>query len=144
VFRTDALAIVESHRAAGDHLVLLSASPDLYVPSIGAHLRFERTLCTELKWDGDRLNGSLRTRIAAAPKRCAAWSGCASSIPVPRSSLTATAIPICRTSSGPIAPSWSTPTGEPGGGLPGRGSPRPTGDDPAVPDLKQNGPLPVS
>jgi phosphatidylglycerophosphatase C len=75
VFRTDALAIVESHRAAGDHLVLLSASPDLYVPSIGAHLRFERTLCTELKWDGDRLNGSLRTpnRRGTEKVRCVEW-----------------------------------------------------------------------
>ncbi len=31
-FRPLALAILETHRAAGDHLVLLSASPDLYVP----------------------------------------------------------------------------------------------------------------
>jgi phosphatidylglycerophosphatase C len=60
-FRADALAAVEGHRAAGDHLVLLSASPDLYVPLIGEHLRFERTICTELVWDGDRLNGALKT-----------------------------------------------------------------------------------
>jgi phosphatidylglycerophosphatase C len=72
VFRAGALATLEAHRAAGDHLVLLSASPDLYVPSIGEHL-------------------------AAATKRCAVWSGCARSIPMPRSSPTATAIPICLT-----------------------------------------------
>jgi len=60
-FRAGALAAVEAHRAAGDHLVLLSASPDLYVPFIGESLRFERTLCTEVLWDGDRLNGALKT-----------------------------------------------------------------------------------
>src|SRR5271168_993082 len=34
--RPAALAMLETHRASGDHLVLLSASPDLYVPRIGA------------------------------------------------------------------------------------------------------------
>src|ERR1700761_2505503 len=49
-FRELALAVLETHRTAGDHLVLLSASPDLYVPQIGALLGFERTLCTEIQW----------------------------------------------------------------------------------------------
>jgi phosphatidylglycerophosphatase C len=75
VFRAAALATLEAHRAAGDHLVLLSASPDLYVPSIGAQLQFERTLCTELRWDGDRLNGALTTpnRRGAEKVRCLEW-----------------------------------------------------------------------
>jgi len=60
-FRSGALAAVEAHRAAGDHLVLLSASPDLYVPRIGRLLRFERTVCTEILWKGDRLDGGLKT-----------------------------------------------------------------------------------
>lgn len=60
-FRATALAVLEGHRDAGDRLVLLSASPDLYVPLIGRLLGFERTLCTEIQWDGDRLNGALRT-----------------------------------------------------------------------------------
>jgi phosphatidylglycerophosphatase C len=75
VFRADALATVEAHRAAGDHLVLLSASPDLYVPLIGEHLRFERTLCTEVVWDGDRLGGALKTpnRRGDEKVRCLEW-----------------------------------------------------------------------
>jgi phosphatidylglycerophosphatase C len=75
VFRAGALATLEAHRAAGDHLVLLSASPDLYVPSIGEHLRFERTLCTEVLWDGDRLNGALKTpnRRGNEKVRCLEW-----------------------------------------------------------------------
>jgi phosphatidylglycerophosphatase C len=60
-FRPLALAIVETHRAAGDHLVLLSASPDLYVKRIGRLLGFEHTLCTELTWRDDRLDGHLLT-----------------------------------------------------------------------------------
>jgi phosphatidylglycerophosphatase C len=60
-FRTAGLAVLEAHRSAGDRLVLLSASPDLYVPLIGRMLGFERTVCTEIRWDGERLNGALRT-----------------------------------------------------------------------------------
>lgn len=79
-FRPAALAALETHRAAGDHLVLLSASPDLYVPQIGRLLGFERTLCTELTWDdaasGDaRLRGALSTpnRRGEEKSRCLAW-----------------------------------------------------------------------
>jgi len=60
-FRPLALAVVEAHRAAGDRLVLMSASPDLYVPLVGRLLGFERTVCTEVEWQGDRLDGHLKT-----------------------------------------------------------------------------------
>jgi phosphatidylglycerophosphatase C len=71
-FRAAALAMLEAHRAAGDHLVLLSASPDLYVPRIGRSLGFERTMCTEIQWRGDRLVGALTTanRRGAEKLRC--------------------------------------------------------------------------
>ena len=74
-FRPAALAVLEAHRAAGDHLVLLSASPDLYVPRIGRALGFERTLCTEIEWRGDRLVGTLKTanRRGAEKLRCLTW-----------------------------------------------------------------------
>jgi phosphatidylglycerophosphatase C len=74
-FRPLALAILETHRAAGDHLVLLSASPDLYVDHIGRMLGFERTLCTELVWSGDRLDGHLKTqnRRGEEKLRCLDW-----------------------------------------------------------------------
>lgn len=58
-FRTAALRAVENHRAAGDLLVLLSASPDLYVPRIGRLLGFEATICTEMTWLGNRLLGTI-------------------------------------------------------------------------------------
>lgn len=74
-FRPLALNVVEAHRAAGDHLVLLSASPDLYVPRIGQLLGFERTLCTEVEWQGERLDGRLKTpnRRGEEKLRCLAW-----------------------------------------------------------------------
>jgi phosphatidylglycerophosphatase C len=73
--RPAALAALEAHRAAGDYLVLLSASPDLYVPQIGRSLGFERTLCTELTWRADRLEGLLKTanRRGAEKLYCLTW-----------------------------------------------------------------------
>jgi phosphatidylglycerophosphatase C len=74
-FRPAALAVLEAHRAAGDRLVLLSASPDLYVPQIGRSLGFERTLCTGIEWRGNRLDGALTTenRRGEEKSRCLAW-----------------------------------------------------------------------
>ncbi len=74
-FRPAALAVLETHRAAGDHLVLLSASPDLYVPRIGRDLGFERTVCTEIEWSAERLDGALHTanRRGAEKLRCLEW-----------------------------------------------------------------------
>ena len=74
-FRPLALAVVEAHRAAGDRLVLMSASPDLYVPLIGRLLGFERTVCTEVEWHADRLDGHLKSanRRGEEKLRCMAW-----------------------------------------------------------------------
>src|ERR1700679_3265706 len=74
-FRPGALAVLEAHRTAGDHLVLLSASPDLYVPRIGRSLGFERTLCTEIEWRGCRLLGMLKGAIrhGAEKSLCLTW-----------------------------------------------------------------------
>ncbi len=56
-----ALAAIARHRAAGDRLVLLSASVDLYVPAIGLRFGFAETICTGIVWRGDRLDGTLST-----------------------------------------------------------------------------------
>ncbi|MEP6884054.1 MAG: HAD-IB family phosphatase [Gammaproteobacteria bacterium] len=73
--RLTALAMLDAHRNSGDHLVLLSASPDLYVPRIGKALGFEVTLCTEIGWRGDRLSGELKTpnRHGTEKTHCLAW-----------------------------------------------------------------------
>jgi HAD superfamily hydrolase (TIGR01490 family) len=67
-----ALAAIGRHRAAGDRLVLLSASVDLYVPEIGRRFAFDEVMCTELLWRGDVLDGALATpnRRAEEKRRC--------------------------------------------------------------------------
>jgi phosphatidylglycerophosphatase C len=57
--RSDALSCIARHRTRGDVLVLMSASVDLYVPAIGRALGFDQVICTELRWHGERLDGSL-------------------------------------------------------------------------------------
>lgn len=57
----DALAAIDAHRREGDHLVLMSASVDLYVPEIGRELGFDQTICSGVAWQADRLDGRLAT-----------------------------------------------------------------------------------
>jgi phosphatidylglycerophosphatase C len=68
----DALKQLAEHRERGDYLVLMSASTDLYVPSIARELGFNETICTGVRWDGEKLNGSLTTpnRKGAEKARC--------------------------------------------------------------------------
>lgn len=70
--RAQALAQIEKHRAQGDRLVLLSASPDLYVNRIGERLGFDETIATGVRWNGDRLDGHLTTpnRRGTEKARC--------------------------------------------------------------------------
>ncbi len=63
-FCPGALAAIARHRDAGDRLVLLSASVDLYVPDIGRRLGFAETICTEVAWRDGQLDGAL-----ASPNR---------------------------------------------------------------------------
>lgn len=67
-----ALGAIERHRSAGDRLVLLSASVDLYVPEIGRRFGFDETICTGIAWDGERLDGGLTTpnRRGEEKRRC--------------------------------------------------------------------------
>jgi phosphatidylglycerophosphatase C len=55
----DGVRAWRAHQAAGDELVLLSASPDLYVPYIGSGLGAAQVHCTPVRWQGDRLDGRL-------------------------------------------------------------------------------------
>lgn len=72
--RADALHAIAGHREAGDLLVLLSASPDLYVPRIGSALGFAETICTGVEWRDGRITGRLTTanRRGAEKARCLA------------------------------------------------------------------------
>jgi len=68
----DAQKQIAEHRRRGDYLVLMSASTDLYVPTIARELGFNETICTGVRWDGDTLNGSLTTanRKGSEKARC--------------------------------------------------------------------------
>jgi HAD superfamily hydrolase (TIGR01490 family) len=57
----DALAAIRRHRDAGHHLVLMSASVDFYVPEFGRQLGFDQVISTGVRFDGDRLEGTLTT-----------------------------------------------------------------------------------
>jgi HAD superfamily hydrolase (TIGR01490 family) len=67
-----ALTAIARHRAAGDRLVLLSASVDLYVPAIGLRFGFAEAICTGIAWSGELLDGALATpnRRGAEKLRC--------------------------------------------------------------------------
>lgn len=58
--RTQAREQIFAHRQAGDHLVLLSASPDFLVEPIGQDLGFDTILCTHCESDAKgRITGNL-------------------------------------------------------------------------------------
>lgn len=56
-----ARAAIDAHRRHGDHLVLMSASVDLYVPELGRQLGFDATICSGVLWHAGRLDGRLST-----------------------------------------------------------------------------------
>jgi phosphatidylglycerophosphatase C len=68
----DALSAIAKHRRNADTLVLMSASPDLYVPEIAQRLAFAETICTGVRWHDERLDGALTTanRQGAEKARC--------------------------------------------------------------------------
>jgi phosphatidylglycerophosphatase C len=55
----EALTTLRRHRDAGHYLVLMSASVDFYVPEFGRQLRFDQVISTAVRWDADRLDGTL-------------------------------------------------------------------------------------
>ena len=71
----EALVCIAAHRRTQAYCVLLSASPDLYVPAIADALGFDECICTELRWRGDdTLDGELLStnRRGAEKARCVA------------------------------------------------------------------------
>ena len=85
--RPAALATLEDHRRSGDFLVLLSASPSLYVPRIGALLRVDRVICTDKAFDGDVLDGTLLTANRRGAEKALCLAGLR--VEFPQSRITA-------------------------------------------------------
>src|SRR5437016_5665528 len=77
--RPDIRARVDWHRAEGHELVLVSASPELYVAPIGRRLGFDEVLATRLEVDAaGLLTGRLVGANCRGPEKVArlrAWRG---------------------------------------------------------------------
>ena len=77
--RPDVRSRVDFHRREGHELVLVSASPELYVAPIGQRLGFDAVLATRLEVDGDdRLTGRLLGANCRGPEkvlRLREWRG---------------------------------------------------------------------
>jgi phosphatidylglycerophosphatase C len=70
-----AVAQIVVHQRHGDHLVLMSASTDLYVPAVGRALGFAEIICTGVRWDGDRLDGELTTPNRRGEEKARCFTG---------------------------------------------------------------------
>lgn len=55
--RTEVVARLREHQAAGHRVVLVSASPDVYVPAIGRMLGITEAVSTRVAVEGDRYDG---------------------------------------------------------------------------------------
>ena len=77
--RPDVRARVDWHRQQGHELVLVSASPELYVAPIGRRLGFDAVLATRLEVDADgRLTGRIEGANCRGPEkvvRLREWRG---------------------------------------------------------------------
>ena len=60
--RKKALIALKKHKKNGDHLVLLSASLDIYVKEFGCRLGFDKTICTNVEWSNNKLTGRLSSK----------------------------------------------------------------------------------
>ena len=93
----EALATFRRHRDAGHHLVLMSASVDFYVPEFGRQLGFDQVISTGVRFDGDRLEGTLTTANRRGEEKARCLQRAARpSAPTPKPSPTATATRTCR------------------------------------------------
>jgi len=55
------LARLAYHQQAGHCCVIVSASPDIYLPRVARQLGFDGLICTEMEVQGTRLTGRMRT-----------------------------------------------------------------------------------
>jgi phosphatidylglycerophosphatase C len=75
------LRAVSQHREQADLLILMSASPDLYVPEIGARLGFAESICTGTQWHGARFDGALTTPNRQGPEKALCFAALQSRYP---------------------------------------------------------------
>jgi phosphatidylglycerophosphatase C len=67
--RPSALRLLHRHQDEGRRIILLSASPDLYVPAIGQRLGITEVLCTEVAKENGRCAGTLLGENCKGPAK---------------------------------------------------------------------------
>ncbi|MDZ7771681.1 MAG: HAD-IB family phosphatase [Balneolaceae bacterium] len=71
LLRPAALDRIADHRAAGHTLVLISASPDLYVKPWGVSHSFHHVICSSIRRDSRRITGGLEGRNCSGEVKAA-------------------------------------------------------------------------
>jgi phosphatidylglycerophosphatase C len=77
--RPDVLGKLREHQRSGHRVVLLSASPDVYVPAIARELGIDEVICTQVACDGATWAGALagpNCKGAAKLARLQEYLGC--------------------------------------------------------------------
>jgi phosphatidylglycerophosphatase C len=83
--RPDTLARLRWHRAEGHDVVIVSASPAVYLSRLGERLEVQAVLATELEVGEDgRLTGRMRGRNCRGPEKVARLDGWLADRPHPR------------------------------------------------------------
>jgi phosphatidylglycerophosphatase C len=67
--RPGAFRAIESHKAAGDRLILATASFAFYAEEIGRRLGFDSVVATGCRWDGDQLSCRLSGDNCRGPSK---------------------------------------------------------------------------
>ena len=80
--KSQAQAKLHMHRELGQRIVLVSASPDLYVRHIARELYIENVYCTEVGWENDRCTGTLASQNIYGPAKLAVLAENAESLGV--------------------------------------------------------------
>ncbi len=75
--RPRALRQIHEYKEQGLRLILISASPDLYVDDLSRRLGFSGSVCTRVEWDAnDYLTGRLDGKNCYGPEKCARLGRC--------------------------------------------------------------------
>lgn len=76
-----ALQAIARHREAGHHLVLMSATVDLYVPELARALGFDDWICSTVRWQGEHLDGRLSSRNVRGEEKAARLRAAVQALP---------------------------------------------------------------
>ncbi len=82
--RPGAVAAIARHKAAGDHLVLATASFDFYARVFASRLGFDHQIATGSVWQEDRLQAAVNGENCYGPDKLAAVKAYIETLPDPK------------------------------------------------------------